>query len=394
MTGIRMTKKCFVWFDDRQVLRYLQSGAGKLNLLPSISIACSPKCNLSCPHCIYDSGWQTAPSLTPEEKVELLEQAHGLGAKFLQICHEGEPFLDKAVPMLIGKATELGMKTFLYTNATLITPEIAWFLYENKVCLGVKLDSLNPKIFNLMLGENKAKEIYRGIQNLIDAGYNRPFKKNGKLYTRLSLVCTLTSINTSSIEEIKDVAQFAWNNNLFFGAARLERGGRAIGKMWDKYKIPDKQKVIDLINWCSDQTGVNYWDAQPTPYCIGACGVQIADNGDVWLTGYGGSCDFTEPDGESFPEDIFVVGNIKEFTLEEILYKVWKYRKGIFSDGTLAKKLAAYEATKDAYPNGLQDCGSARTYTLFLPFYKYIEHIVQKKLSDIERLSSVVLSKT
>ncbi len=372
-------KNEFIYFDDREVLECLQAKGEKSNLLPSISIACSPRCNLKCPHCIYDAKKRKTEGLSAEDKMDLLEQAHDLGARFLQICHEGEPFLGKIVPMLIEKATELGIKTLIYTNATLITPKIAKFLYDNEVCLGVKLDSLNPDTFNIMLGEDKAKDIYTGIQNLIEAGYNKPFARNGKLYTRLSLVCTLTSINTSNIEEIKDVARFAWNNNLFFGAARLEQGGRAVGQVWKEYKIPDKQKIIDFIDWCSKQTGIDYWNAQPTPYCIGACGLQIADNGDVWVTEYGGSCDFTEPDGESFPNHIFTVDNVKEVFLEKILDKVWEYRKKMFLNGTLARKLAEYEATKDIYPNGLQDCGSARTYTLFLPFYKYIKHIIEQE---------------
>lgn len=389
-----MPAKGFIGFDDRQTLEYLQSTQGRRNLLPAVSIACSPRCNLKCPHCIYDAGKSNRSSLTPAEKVEIVENAHYLGAKFFQICHEGEPFLDPAVPKLIDRASELQMKVFMYTNASLITPEIARFLYQNEVCLGVKLDSLNPSVFNKMLGKNSAEQIYQGIRNLIEAGYNKPFKRNGKLYTRLSLVCTLTSINTENMEQIQDVAKFAWDNNLFFGAARLERGGRAIGKIWDAYKIPDKERVIALIEWCSKQTGIDYWNAQPAPYCIGVGGLQIADNGDVWLTGYGGSCDFTEPDGQSFPEDIITIGNVKDTTLDELVKMVWKFRKKVFLNGTVTKKLKEYEKTKNAYPNGLQDCGSARTYTLFLPFYRYVKHVIEQGSPDFEISSDLTVGAT
>jgi len=369
----------FIWFDDRQTLEYLQSDEGKRNRLPAVSIACSPKCNMRCPHCIYDSGKENKDALTPEEKVSLLEKSYELGAKFLQICHDGEPFMDPATRKLIERASELGMKTFMYTNASLITRDIADFLYKNKVRLGVKLDSLNPDTFNKLLGKDSANDIYKGLDNLIKAGYDKPIRRNGKLYTLLVLVCTLTSINTENIEEIKDVARYAWRNNLFFGMARLERGGRASGEVWDNFRIPDKEKAINLVDWCSEQTGIDYWNAQPTPYCIGVCGLQIADNGNVWLIECGGSCDFTEPDGESFPQNTITIGNVKETPLKDILEEVWDFRKKAFLDGTLTRKLHEYEKTKDIYPNGLQDCGSARTHTLFLPFYEHIKGITQNK---------------
>lgn len=370
-----MDKDNFIYFDDRQVLKYLSTD-GVSNRLVSVSIACSPKCNLKCPHCIYDAGGNGSNSLKQSEKISLLEESYRLGARFLQICHEGEPLLDTNVPVLIQKASSLGMKTFIYTNGTLITRDMADFLFENEVCLGVKLDSLNDEIFNCMLGVKKANEVYQGIKNLIDAGYNETFYRDGKKYTRLSLVCTLTSVNTKNIEGIKKVAKYCWDNNIFFGAARLEQGGRAIGKVWENFKVPNKQKIIDFINWCSEQTGINYWDAQPTPYCIGACGLQISDNGDVWMTQYGGSCDFTEPDGESYPENIKIIANAREKSLEEINNIVWDLRRHIYKKGIIEQKLKEYEATKDIYPNGLQDCGSARTYTLFRPFYNYVKGLI------------------
>ena len=368
----------FIWFDDRESLSFISDNLQKYNLLPSISISASPICNMNCPHCIYDSGSPIKDSLSLNDKLSLLNIASKLGAKFLQICHGGEPLLDKTVLPLIEKATHHKIKTFMYTNASLITPEIANFLYTNEVCLGIHFDSLNPKIFDQMLGKaGGSKLIYKGLNNLLNAGFNKPFKRNDKIYTRLALVTTFSSINTENIDEMKELANFAWNNNVFFGIARLEKGGRAINEVWEKMKIKDKEKVIDLVNWCSKQTGIDYWNAQPKPYCIGVCGLQVADNGDVWITEYGGSCDFTEPDGESFPENITVIGNVKNDNLNNILKRLWLFRKGAYNNGILDRKLEEYEKTKDTFPNGLQDCGSARTYTLFKPFYEYVKNIVE-----------------
>lgn len=376
-----MAEKRFVWFDDRQVLDYLLSEEGRNNLLPAISIASSPDCNMHCPHCIYVAGVKNKDGLTPEKKVSLLEEAVVLGAKFLQICHDGEPLLDSATLQLIMKASELGLKTFMYSNASLITPKIAQMLYNNNVCLGIHFDSLDPAVFDRMLGiRDGSRDIFQGLNNLLRAGYNQPRERDGKLYTRLSLVTTLTSINTANIDDIKAVAKYAWDNNVFFGIARLEQGGRATGRVWDALRISDRGKVIGLVDWCSEQTGIDYWNAQPTPYCVGVCGLQIADNGNVWMTSYGGSCDFTEPDGESFPEKIIAIGNVKRDSLGNILQRAWGFRQAVLVNGVLDRKLADYERTKDVYPNGLQDCGSAKTHTLFVPFFNYIKNVVEKLL--------------
>ncbi len=373
---MHMKNNRFVWFDDRNCLGYLRSGEGMRNPLLSISIGTSARCNMRCPHCIYDAGMPARKRLDTKGKLKLLEDAHRSGARFLQICHDGEPLLDPSTLKLIEKGHALGMLTFMYTNASAITPQIANFLFRHEVRLGVHLDSLSPQVFDQMLGvPGGSARIYTGLRNLLQAGYDRPFERDGKLITRLCIVCTLTSLNTESIDGLKELAEFAWKNNIFFGLARLERGGRAVGELYARMKA-DRAKVISLLDWCSERTGINYLNAQPTPYCIGVCGLHFNDRGDAWVTSYGGSCDFTEPDGESFPGGIKVLGNVKTDSLDAILDRLWEFRKRLVLDGTLKRKLQEYESTKDTYPNGLQDCGSARTYTLFRPFYDYVLEIV------------------
>jgi len=373
----------FVWFDDRESAEYLEKirSTGNTILLPSISLACNSTCNLRCPHCIYDAGQRKSKSLRLEEKLKLLEEAYQMGAKFLQICHDGEPLCDKTTMPVIKKAYQLGMRIFMYTNGTLISPKIADELFACNVNLGVKCDTFDPKIFKQMMGfagEKQAKDNYQGIQNLLKAGYGQPFERNKKLYTRLCLVCTLTSLNLANLAALKSLANYCWDNKIFFGLARLEKGGRAENEIWQEFRTKDSRKIKNFVNWCSAQTGIDYWYAQPTPYCIGVCGIQISHTGDVWLTKYGGSCDFTEPNGRNYPKEFLIVGNVRNESLKEIVKKIWAFRYRVWSRGILEKKLAAYEKTKDQYPNGLQDCGSARTYTLFVPFYQYVEYILKK----------------
>jgi|GEM_PF-1783602 len=380
---MKSKSKDFVWFDDRQSAEYLEEieNTGKVVLVPAISLACSSSCNLKCPHCIYDAGKSNYEPLSLEQKFKLLEEAYQMGAKFLQICHDGEPLCDKTTMPVIKKAYQLGMKIFMYTNGTLISPNVARELFACQVNLGVKCDTFDPKIFKQMLGftgEKQARDNYQGIRNLLKVGYGQPVERNGKLYTRLCLVCTLTSLNLANLVALKDLAIFCWENKIFLGLARLEKGGRAQNEIWNSFRVADPNKIKNFVNWCSAQTGVDYWLAQPTPYCVGVCGIQISQNGDVWLTKYGGSCDFTEPDGQTYPQELLTLGNVRDEALKDIVQKIWTFRARVWSTGVLANKLAAYEKTKDQYPNGLQDCGSARTHTLFVPFYQYVEYILKK----------------
>ena len=126
---------------------------------------------------------------------------------------------------------------------------------------------------------------------------------------------------------VKDVAHFCWDNNIFFNVARLEKGGRA-NIVWEKFHVKDSDKMRELIRWCSEQTGIDYRYAQPDSYCIGASGIQVKHNGDIWITKEGCGCDLTEPDGITYP-DIIIIGNVITDGLKEVVNRVWEYRASI-----------------------------------------------------------------
>ena len=356
-------KDKFIWFDDRLVLDYEEYN----DSIPSISIACAPTCDFTCPHCIYNTPFnKNAEGMTEEEKITLVREAAKLGCHFLQICHEGEPFLDPTTMPVLREAHKQGMRSFMFTHGAYITPEIAQELYEMQVCLGVKCDSLDEHVFNRMIGVPRSKDIYQGIRNLLDVGYNIPFERDGKKYTRLSLVCTVTEIN---LHTVKDVAKYCWDNKIFFNIARLEKGGRA-NIIWEQFRVKDPEKLREVMNWCSEQTGIDYRFAQPDCYCIGVCGVQINHNGDVWITKEGCGCDLTEPDGITYPETE-IIGNVCINGLEEVVSRVWEYRMTI--NGGLDSRMKEYVDNLKSDSIILAACGGSRTHHLFRAYQKYVK---------------------
>ena len=360
----------FVYFWDRGVLSK-QLGSR----LSAISIACSPSCDFACPHCIYNAPHRCdADGMSAEEKVALVREAAGMGCRFLQICHEGEPFYDSTTWPVLRAAHRHDMRSFIFTHGADITPEIARELHEMQVCLGVKCDSMEEEAFNRMIGVPRAKEIHAGIRCLLDAGYGTPFERGGKLHTRLSLVCTVTEIN---LHTVKDVARFCWENNIFFNVARLEKGGRA-NRVWEKLRVKDPAILRLLMDWCSEQTGIDYRYAQPNCYCIGACGLQINHNGDAWITREGCGCDLTEPDGITYPETQ-VLGNVRTESLKEIVDHLWEYRRSIVGD--LDARMQEYLENLESDSNILAACGGSRTHFLFRAYKDYVARMLSENVT-------------
>ncbi len=371
-----MKNSRFVWFDDRNVNAFKGN-----KLLPSISIACAASCDFRCPHCIYNAPFhKETKGMSADYKKALLREAVEMGCRFLQVCHEGEPTFDPTILPLLREAHRLGMRTFMFTHGALISPEVASELHAMEICLGVKCDSLDDRTFNRMIGVPRAKGIYQGIQNLLEAGYKVPFERDGKLFTRLSLVCTVSEIN---VDSVKGVAQFCWDNNIFFNVARLEKGGRA-NRVWERIRVKDPEKLRDIIQWCSEQTGIDYRYAQPDCYCIGACGVQINHNGDSWITREGCGCDLTEPDGITYPETI-VIGNVQGVGLQEIVRRVWEYRRSVV--GKLDARLREYIDNLDSDSNILSACGGSRTHMLFQAYKDYITQVLSNSNDHAEHNS-------
>lgn len=359
----------FVRFDDRMVT---VSGP-TLTAIPSLSIACAPSCDFNCPHCIYNAQYNGAePGMTSDEKTSLVARAAAHGCRFLQICHEGEPFCDPTTLPVLQEGARQGMRSFMFTHGALVTPEIAEELHRMGVCLGVKCDSMAEDVFNRMIAVPRAKDIYRGIQNLLDVGYGTPIDRDGSRYTRLSLVCTVTEIN---LQSVKDVARFCWDHNLFFNVSRLEKGGRA-NRVWERFRVKDPRKLRDLIAWCSEQTGIDYRYAQPDCYCIGASGLQVSHNGDVWMTKEGCGCDLTEPDGVTYP-NTFVVGNVRQESLQTVVDRVWEYRRSILH--RLEPRMQEYLGNLDSDNNILAACGGSRTHFLFRAYRDYVRRVLAER---------------
>ena len=190
--------------------------AGKELLL--VDIHMSKVCNLDCLTCYVNAGKPDPNELTFVDCQNVLRQAKKLGARTWVVTGAGEPFMDKKFLPLIDFANDLGMSVVVFTNNTLITRELADWLFAHKVSVVAKLNSLKPDVQDFIVGKPGAnKAIYRGINNLIAAGFNQSQP------SRLAIDSVIVRQNYA---EIPDIFRFCRNRNIIPYITTELPGGR------------------------------------------------------------------------------------------------------------------------------------------------------------------------
>ncbi|MFZ3148197.1 MAG: radical SAM protein, partial [Methanothrix sp.] len=102
-------------------------------------------CNLACQHCYMDAGHEAREEMSLEESMHLVDELAEMKVPIL-IFTGGEPLLSRNFYALAFHAREVGLRTVISTNGTLITPEVARLLAEARIrYVGVSLDAAKPE---------------------------------------------------------------------------------------------------------------------------------------------------------------------------------------------------------------------------------------------------------
>lgn len=144
----------------------------KNDRLLTFGLELSKNCNLRCIYCYANAGEKAENELTLQETLNGIGQAYNLGARKFGIIGGGETLLYPHLFEVIDFIKKLGAGVTVFTNATLITPQIAQELFERKVNIVAKCNSLNPKIQDFLTGvKGSFERIQKGIKNLRKVGY-------------------------------------------------------------------------------------------------------------------------------------------------------------------------------------------------------------------------------
>ena len=139
----------------------------------SATFEITDRCNLSCVQCYINqaAGSRAARSteLTTEQAKQILAQIAEAGCFFLTFTG-GDPILRSDFPQIYQYAKRLGMVVSIFTNGTLITPEIADMLAEyTPRVIEITLYGATQQTYERVTRTPGAfKRVHRGIKLLLD----------------------------------------------------------------------------------------------------------------------------------------------------------------------------------------------------------------------------------
>ena len=148
------------------------------------------QCNLKCVHCYNDSGTKADDELSTQEAKDVLRDLADFGVPSV-LFSGGEPLMRKDLFELLGLGRELGLRTVISTNGTLITADVARQIKAHDVSyVGISLDGIGPVNDRFRAVEGAFDQAVRGIRNCQNEG------------VRIGLRLTLTQRNVEDLDAL------------------------------------------------------------------------------------------------------------------------------------------------------------------------------------------------
>ena len=123
---------------------------GKL-INKEVRIENTNRCNAHCIICSHDDMKRQRTDMPLGKFHELIIESRMLGAKTVSPFGFGEPLLDKTIADKVRCCTDLELDTFLTTNASLLTPDLAYSLLDAGLSHNQGLQAVDPGIIAAIL---------------------------------------------------------------------------------------------------------------------------------------------------------------------------------------------------------------------------------------------------
>ena len=120
-------------------------------------------CNLSCIHCVSDSGRKKPGELTTEQCLQVIDTMSAMKVFQFNIGG-GEPFMREDFPDLMDYSHEKGIVTCISTNGTLIDDEVAGRLAHKLVYMQVSLDGATPASNDAIRGKGSFRKALNALE--------------------------------------------------------------------------------------------------------------------------------------------------------------------------------------------------------------------------------------
>jgi mycofactocin radical SAM maturase len=201
------------------------------------------RCNLSCVHCLSDSGARRPGELTTEQCKRVID-AMSDNKVFQFSIGGGEPFVREDFMDLLDYAHDKGIVTCVSTNGTMINDEIARRLDHKLVYIQVSLDGASPQSNDAIRGEGSFRRALRGLE----------FLKKHNIEVSINTVLTRLSF-----PELDDLAALAVSMGAKFRVSRFRPSGRG-KKSWAQLNV-SKKHMLSFSDWLSAHMNVSTGDS-------------------------------------------------------------------------------------------------------------------------------------
>jgi len=224
--------------DWSQLFSKLLIGAQKKRIPFTGTFELTPRCNLSCVMCYINRSANDIDTIKDEisasEWIHMGEQARDAGMLRLLLTG-GEVFLRKDFREIYEELSGMGFLIQIFTNGTLITPEVAKWLGKTPPShIGVTIYGASPETYAQVCGNGNAYHLAMcGVDNLVAEGIKPHF--------RMTVV-------KKNIHDFDRLLEYADNHHLIFGKGFLlcqRRDGSSDGPVKERLS---PQGMIDFLN--------------------------------------------------------------------------------------------------------------------------------------------------
>ncbi len=223
--------------------------------LLSIELEFTKKCNLRCLYCYSSAGESVENELSLDELKSVIYQARELGARKIILLGGGEPLIYSGVRDIVDYINSLGLQQVLFTNGTLVTREIAQFLFKKGVTVIIKSNSMKSEVQDMLAGVRGVfKNIRKGLKFLMDAGY-----PNGKVSLGIQTV-----ICKQNMAELPSMWTWARENRIIPYFEILTYQGRAKENADLNVSISEVKAIFERLEAIDRERLGIVWRSRPT----------------------------------------------------------------------------------------------------------------------------------
>ncbi|MGD0533953.1 MAG: GTP 3',8-cyclase MoaA [Methanoregula sp.] len=141
----------------------------------NLRISLTSRCNLSCIYCHAEGEKNPESEMSADEIIAIMEIAAKFGIKSIKFTG-GEPLIRPDILKII-RAVPKGIECSITTNGILLAEMAADLKAAGLRRVNVSLDSLNPKTYKQITGNDRLSEVLAGIDAALNVGLT-PVKLN------------------------------------------------------------------------------------------------------------------------------------------------------------------------------------------------------------------------